>query len=168
MKRAESKVNRQLELLQRQYEAATSTVLRVQIVGRLSSENIASIVPALVAKDLESKPAGHHLIIDLCNGLRLHVTKARRPEWISVNDRVGWVDRNPQSIIAAAIKKKANELARYREAAGPDIRLMLVADRIHNSGKLMLDDAALLYTEGFQIVHFFSFPESVMTFPANR
>jgi len=39
--------------------------------------------------------------------------------------------------------------------------------RIHNSGKLMLDDAALLDTEGFQIVYVFPYPDPVMIFPAS-
>jgi hypothetical protein len=69
--------------------------------------------------------------------------------------------------ISEAIKKKSNELERYRAAAGPDIRLLLVADRIHNSGKLVLDDAALLDTEGFQIVYVFPYPEPVISSPRN-
>jgi hypothetical protein len=168
MKRTESTLHRQLEALRREYEAITPTTLRVQIVGRLSPENMTTIVLALVAEDLAFKPVGHHLVIDHGNGLRLHVTKALRPEWFSVNHRVGWVDRNPLPSIVNAIKKKSSELERYRVAAGPDIRLLLVADRIHNSGKLMLDDAALLDTEGFQIVYVFPYPEPVMIFAAQR
>jgi hypothetical protein len=103
MKRTESGVHRQLEELRRQYEVITPTTLRVPIVGRLSPENMASIVPALVAEDSASKPIGHHLVIDRGNGVRLHVTKAFRPEWFSVNHRVGWVDRNPLPMIIDAI-----------------------------------------------------------------
>src|ERR1700730_13593238 len=110
MKRTESGVHRQLEALRREYEAITPTTLRVRIVGRLNPENMAAIVPALIAEDLASKPVGHHVIIDQCNGLRLHVTKALRPEWLSIVHRVGWVDRNPLPIIADAIRKKSEEL----------------------------------------------------------
>jgi hypothetical protein len=166
MKRTESGVHRQLEALRREYESVAQTTLRVQIVGRLSPESMAAIVPAIVAEDLASKPVGHHLVIDQGNGLRLHVTKAFRPEWFSINQRVGWVDRNPLPIIADAIKKKSSELERYRAAAGPDIRLLLVADRILNSGKLMLDDTAALDTEGFQVVYLFPYPEAVIIFSA--
>jgi hypothetical protein len=164
MKRTESRAHRQLESLRREYESITPTTLRVQIVGRLTPDNMAAIVPALVAEDLASKPVGHHLVIDQGNGLRLHVTKACRCEWFSVNHRVGWVDRNPPPTIVDAIKKKSNELECYRAAAGPDIRLLLVADRIHNSGKLILDDTAALDTQGFQVVYVLPYPESVMIF----
>jgi hypothetical protein len=168
MKRTESGVHRQLEGLRREYEAITPTTLRVQVVGRLSPENIAAIVPALVAEDLASKAIGHHVVIDQGNGLRLHVTKAFRPEWLSVGHRVGWVDRNPMPIIGDAIGKKSKELERYRAAAGTDVRLLLVADCIHNSGKLRLDETAALNTQGFQVVYVFPYPEPVMIFTAQR
>ena len=74
------------------------------------------------------------------------------------------VDRNPLPIITDAIKKKSNELDRYRSAAGADVRLLLVADRIHNSGKLMLDDTATLDTQGFHAIYVFPYPEHVRVF----
>lgn len=61
-------------------------------------------------------------------------------------------------------RTELKKLARYREAAGPDIRLLLVADRICNSGKLMLDEGTALDVQGFQVVYFFSYPESVTIF----
>jgi hypothetical protein len=89
---------------------------------------------------------GHHLVIDQGNGLRLHVTKAFRPTR-SKRSRMSWS---------------------YLAAAGPDIRLLLVADCIHNSGKLMLDDTAALDTQGFQAVYVFPYPEAVMIFTGER
>lgn len=168
MKRMESDTHRDIEALRREYERLTQTTLRVQFVGNITPENTITIVPALVAEDFVTKPVGHHVIIDRGNGLRMHVTKAFRPEWFSINHRVGWVDRNPLPIITDVIKKKSNELDRYRAAAGPDVRLLLVADRIHNSGKLMLEDGAVLDTEGFQVVYVFPYPESVMIFAGER
>jgi hypothetical protein len=168
MKRTESRIHRQFEALRREYESLTQTTLRVQIVGRLSAENMAAIVPALVAEELATKPVGHHVVIDRGNGLRLHVTKSFRPEWFSVNHRVGWVNRNPLPIIMDAIEKKSKELHRYRAAGSADIRLLLMADRIHNGGKLLLDDTAEVDTKGFQVVYVFPYPEPVMMFPAEH
>jgi hypothetical protein len=129
---------------------------------------MAAIVPALVAEELATKPVGHHVVIDRGNGLRLHVTKSFRPEWFSVNHRVGWVNRNPLPIIMDAIEKKSKELHRYRAAGSADIRLLLMADRIHNGGKLLLDDTAEVDTKGFQVVYVFPYPEPVMMFPAEH
>ena len=94
---------------------------------------MALVVPALVAEDLASKPVGHHTVINpdtgLRAGLRVHVTKALRPNWFSMKDRVGWVDGNPMPSIAAAVKKKSRKLPRYRQDVGlDDIHLLLVSE----------------------------------------
>jgi hypothetical protein len=81
-----------------------------------------------------------------------------------MKDRVGWEDRNPIPRIAAAAKKKSEELPRYRATVGSDIRLLIVADRINNSGKLILEERVPLDIFGFQAVYFFPYPESVVVF----
>jgi hypothetical protein len=72
------------------------------------------------------------------------------------------VDRSPYRIIADAIEKKAKEMARYKQAAGSDIRLLLVADRINNSGKLALSEGAEFDFQGFNAVYLFPYPEDVI------
>lgn len=82
-----------------------------------------------------------------------------------MNDRVGWVDHDPKKSIIAAIEKKSKQLRRYKECSGlDDIRLLIVANQVMNSGKLLLQDRPVLGLRGFQAVYFFSFPESVTTF----
>ena len=164
MKESESNNQRDLNRLRLEYEAITQIPLSVKFVGNMSSENMASVVPALIAEDFASKPILHHVVIDEDNGLRIHVTKAFRPDWISVNHRVGWVDRNPMGRIAAVIDKKSKELPSYRDAAGSDIRLLIVADRTYNSGKLMVNQTFALDPRGFSVVYFYSYPESVTIF----
>ena len=162
MKATESTTQRSVNALRLEYEAIANIPLIVKFVGNMSPASMATVVPALVAADLPSKPITHHFVIDAGTGLRVHVTKALRPDWYSVNDRVGWVDRNPQSIIAKAIEKKAKELTRYKAAAGSDVRLLLVADRILNSGKLLLEEGAVFEFHGFQVVYFFPYPEAAV------
>jgi hypothetical protein len=164
MKRAESNTHLSLEALRHEYEAITKSSLRAQFVGDMSDGNLAMVVSALIAQDFPSKPVGHHFIVDQGRGLRVHVTKAFRSDWFSVNHRVGWMDRYPEQRIAEAIKKKASELPRYRVAAGDDIRLLIVADRIHNSGKFMLADRPTLDLHGFQAMYFFPYPEPATAF----
>jgi hypothetical protein len=126
---------------------------------------MAGVVPALVASDLVAKPIGFHIILDEGKGLRVHVTRGLRPDWYSVNHRVGWVDRNPMQRIAEAVGKKAKGPPRYRAAVGSDdIRLLMVADRINNSGKMELAEHASLDVQGFQVVYFFPYPETVTAF----
>jgi hypothetical protein len=168
LKANESKTQRAITVLQREYEAIENVSLIVKFVGNMEAENLATVVPALVAQDLPSKPTCYHFVHDTTIAhpararLRVHITKALSPNWYSVNDRVGFVDRNPHGIIADAIAKKANELTQYKEAAGSDVRLLLIADRISNSGKLMLDDGEQFDLHGFKAVYLFPYPEDVI------
>jgi hypothetical protein len=125
---------------------------------------MAAIVPTFVSEDLIQKPVGYHVILDMKNGIRLHVSKSLRADWFNVNHRVGWVDQNPMPNIDVAIRKKAAKLPIYRQAAGSDIRLLLVADRTHNSGKFALEKQTPLDGRGFSVVYFFSYPESIKIF----
>jgi hypothetical protein len=167
MREMESHGQRAVDALRREYEAITNIPLNVKLVGDVCPENLALLVPTLVAKDLASKPTDYQAKIDLNTGLRsalrVYVTKAHRPNWSSMKDRVGFVDRNPMPRIAAAVKKKSGKLPQYRQAAGSDIRLLIVADHLNNSGKLALEERASLDLRGFNVVYFFPYPENYVT-----
>src|SRR5262249_16198329 len=126
--------------------------------------NIGSVFSQLVAEDFLSKPVLHHVVIDTHKGLRAHVTKALLPDWFSVNDRVGWVHRDPIEKITDAIKAKSAHLQKHREATGQDVRLLLVANLINNSGKLRLEQSLALDLRGFRAVYLFCYPDGVTVF----
>lgn len=167
-KARESRTQRSVNDLRQAYEAINNIPLIVKFVGNMEDDNLRTVVPALVAHDLPSKPIGYRFVHDteiahpLRAPLRVHVTRGLRPDWFSVNDRVGFVDRNPRHIVDAAIENKAKDLARYRATAGSDVRLLLVADRIMNSGKLLLGNSAGFDSFGFQAVYFLSYPEGTV------
>jgi hypothetical protein len=163
LKQRESVTQSTLNRLRREFEASSNIPLRAQFVGDLSADNLAAVIPRLVAEEFESKPIGHHAVIDTGNGLRIHVTRAYRPEWFSVNDRVGWVDRNPTQRILGAIELKSKNTREYRNVVS-DVRLLLVADRYSNSGKLVLESKAQIDRRGFEVIYFLSHPESVTVF----
>jgi hypothetical protein len=81
-----------------------------------------------------------------------------------MKDRVGFVDRNPMPRIVDALKKKSKKIPQYKLTAGPNIRLLIVADRFSSSGKLIPENTYPLDLMGFQKVYFFSYPESVIAF----
>jgi hypothetical protein len=168
MKRAEANTARVIDALRREYEVVANVPLRVKLVGDVCAENLALVVPALVAADFASKPVTYQAKIAPDTGLRaglsIYVTKALRPEWFSVNDRVGWVDRDPMPRITAAVMEKSKKLSQYKSAVGMDIRLLVVADHISNSGKLSLKEQSHLKLQGFRIVYFLSYPETVTIF----
>lgn len=169
LKAGEARTQRAIDELQREYESSPNSVpLLVRFVGNMEPANMATVVPRLLAENLASKPVGYGFVHDTTtqypfrNRLRVHITRATRSRWCDILDRAGFVDRAPHGIIADAIAKKGAELARYTEAAGGDIRLLLVANRINNSGKLELDQGAEFDFKGFSVVYLFPYPEDVI------
>ena len=92
-----------IDALRREYEQFENIPLWVRFVGDVRDETLATVVPALLAQDFPSKAIGAQIIIDEDRGLRVYATKAFRPDWFSVNDRVGWVDRNPEKRIVEVV-----------------------------------------------------------------
>lgn len=168
LKAAESMTQGTLRALQREYEAIENIPLVAKFVGNTDVSNLATVIPALLAEDLQTRPVAYRFVHDTTVAnpdrarLRVHITKAFRPDWYSVNDRAGFVNRNPHETIDKAIIKKAAQLPRYIQTAGSDVRLLLVADRIHNSGKLTLDGGAEFDLRGFSAVYLFPYPENVI------
>lgn len=168
MKRKESETQRAVNAFRRKYESKDNIALIVKFVGDMCDENMAEVLPNLDAINLSTKPFGHHDIIKLDEGkakLRVHITRALQANWFCVDVRVGWEDCDPIDRIAKEIEKKSKKLPRYKECTGlDDIRLLIVANRIMNSGKLLLEERATLDLQGFQAVYFFSYPEPVTIF----
>ena len=162
MKKAESEMQRVLNALRAEYEKVDPGPLLVKFVGRIEADTLAPVVRGLIDLDLTTKPLAFQAIFDTQLGLRVHVTKSYRAEWFSVMDRVGWVDRNPQQLIAEAIEAKSAKLADYQALAGPDIRLLLVADAVQNSGKIRFADEAAFDLRGFKAAYLFPFPADVV------
>jgi hypothetical protein len=160
MKIVESKSLKHTEAMRRDYEAVHNVPLGVKFVGDLYSVNSKTVVEALIAIDFPQRPMLHLERVDL-DGVRIHARKGLRPIWINVMDQVGWVHRDPHQKIKDAIRSKARELPRYRASAGADMRLLIVADHFHNSGKLELESNAAFDLGGFQQVYFYSRPQSV-------
>jgi hypothetical protein len=90
MKAKESATQRAIDALRLEYESFANIPLIVKFVGNeeaIAPNNWATVVPALLAHDLPPKPTGYHFVYDTStvdhtrSPLRVHVTKALRPEW---------------------------------------------------------------------------------------
>jgi hypothetical protein len=169
LKAGEARTQGALDELRREYESdPNSASLVVRFVGNMEPANMATVVPALVEKELALKPVGYNFVHDTTvkhpfrSRLRVHVTRAIRPDWCNILDRAGFVNRATRGIIADAIAKRAAELPRYTRAAGSDIRLLLVANRLNNSGKLALDEGAEFDFHGFSSVYLYPYPEDMI------
>jgi hypothetical protein len=162
MKRGELITQRAIDALQDQYEASAKAKLHVRFVGAITTETMANVVRNMIALDLDSKSTGWRTIIDEQRGLRVHITKGFRSDWYAVNHRVGWIDRAPRDIIARATRVKSGNIDRYRAAVGDDVRLLLVADAVQNSGKLRLESNPGFDHLGFRQIYFFPYPEKAL------
>jgi len=164
MKHGESERQLLVRSLQIEYEAEHPEPLTVKLVGSLEQDNLDVILPRIRDLEMGQREPGHqeHFNIDEAEAmLSVYVTRALRPEWYYVDDHVGFVNKTPNWIIADRIDDKVRKINRYRTSAGlSDIRLMVVADRILNSGKLVLEGPVPFEHGGFNKVYFLSYPES--------
>lgn len=99
------------------------------------------------------------------NGCVIHIRRLpdQRGEykiWNYVSDKVGWVSKIDQKVIEMAIVEKAKNLPKYAKKIS-DVRLLLVSDRIFNSGKARIANDIICDACGFNKVYYLSFPEEV-------
>ena len=163
-KAAESIHQKTIDRCRRAYEKERDVPLGVKILGNVTKEAMEGLLAILLAQDLARMRPGERFEVEISDQFKVHVTRALRHQWFQVNDRVGWVNTNPLPMIEAAVAKKSELLNTYREVAGADIRLLLVANRMFASGKLQLVENSTVDTRGFRVVYFFSYPETVKVF----
>ena len=109
-KREESHRRKALANLRNRYEAINDIPLSVRFLGAMRDDLIGKVFDVLIKQDLSSKPPGYQLDFKLDDQLHVFVTRAFHPDWICVNDHVGWVNRKPKQILMDAIKKKSKHL----------------------------------------------------------
>lgn len=160
-KAAESIHQKTIDRCRRAYEKERDVPLGVKILGNVTKEAMEELLAILLAQDFARMRPGERFEVEISAQFKVHVTRALRHQWFRVNDRVGWVNTNPLPMIEAAVAKKSELLNTYREVAGADIRLLLVANRMFASGKLKLVENSTVDTQGFRVVYFFSYPETI-------
>jgi hypothetical protein len=79
--------------------------------------------------------------------------------WNYVSDKVGWVSNIDKDIIDRVIVGKAKNLPKYAKKIS-DVRLLLVSNRIFNSGKAHFDNDIICDARGFNNVYYLSYPEA--------
>ena len=146
------------------YEGERDIPLCVRILGNVNDETMDELLVCLLRHDFEAMSLGDQIVIQPKDHFKAYATKGLRNWWFRVDDRVGMVNTDPMPIIEDRVARKSENLRRYQEAAGEDVRLLLVANRIVNSGKLKLVENTPIDTRGFRGVYFLSYPESVTIF----
>ncbi|MDH4226257.1 MAG: hypothetical protein OEV59_00685 [Deltaproteobacteria bacterium] len=81
-------------------------------------------------------------------------------EWVYVPDKVGWVRTVDRVSVESIIREKAENLPKYKMHM-KDVRLLLVADRMFDSGKIYFPSDFSCDIGGFKVVYCFSYPENI-------
>jgi hypothetical protein len=157
----EGHIRRTIDKLRREYETHEGITLNVGFSGN-SFGDLSRIVPALIEADFGSREIGDQVAVSVGQGLHAWVMRAFHPEWYRLEDRVGLVDQDPATRLQETIHEKAGKLPMYQAAAGKDVRLLLVANRLRNSGKMILRDISSMNLAGFSAVYFYSYPDSIV------
>ena len=172
LKADEVHTQRRIDELRKCYESATAdTPLWVRFVGCLCNDHLAAVVPALLALDMDergSENATRVCLFDCGAQLSIYARRsiAEHASWLSVNDRVGWVDRDTEVRVQKAVHDKSRCLAAYRQRTGlEDQRILIYCDATVNSGKLSLAPDVRIDPSGFDVVYFFRYPEAVFVLP---
>lgn len=186
-KSLEGQRQRQLDKLRRKFGNQHAAKIHLRLLrhphrspaSTLSKEEIHEVWEELLKSELDKKPIGFGFYRTLPGGNKLQVTVEYHARWYVIDDQVGFVyqedldEEYPEnwqtlkSKIENAIDEKLCNFAEYVSNAGADIRLLIVADRIYNSGKMRFSrpEEISIDTQRFQAVYFMSYPQELTVFP---
>lgn len=165
-KRSESINAKRLMKLEQQYEEKTGTKLYLRVGGKLSNDFYEQILPMLYSKNYENRDFGYRDSFELECGNSVQITVGANNGWISISDRVGWVGKINEAEVLTVIQEKAKKLEKYRKNCTlENIRLLIVSDRILNSGKMAFKDSYEIDLMGFEKIYLLSYPEQAIELP---
>lgn len=169
-KKARETYNRELITdLARTYYECSSIPIKVDVLGKIGQQESFSRVL--------SDEASHLSVFDKVRlepyyGCVAYVT--RLPEqfqnyrrWTYIDDQVGWIASIDKSPLERVIVQKAKKLVKYSSQIS-DVRLLIVSNRIYNSGKASLTSEMLCNANGFTFVYYLSYPEMVWTITSQQ
>ena len=146
------------------YYKLSSAPINVKLLGDISNHKkilytIVDALPQLI--DFESKRLVPY------RGCVIHVTKlpnslGEDKKWIYITDKTGWLSVLDRNIIDEAIASKSKNITRYLSSIS-EVSLLLVCNRIYNSGKFIITEDIITDKHGFDTIYFLSYPESIWT-----
>ena len=147
-----------IDKTRRSFERKCEAKLSVRILGNLDQDTLDEIEQELVSAQFGDLEYGSSLEFRTRNRTKVFVAKVFVSNWQFIGDIVGWGGANAYDKIQGAIAAKKEKLSSYIAIAGPDVRLLVVADRHFNSGKLDLTANSVFDFFGFSKVYFLSHP----------
>ena len=163
-KEAESRTSHGLMRLADDYYKNGGGPIQFKIRGSIRSEPIRKqILDALSSR--QHGTALSHEVVQISSNVTLHITNLPESQkhyrhWQSIDHRVGWVRPVTSAELQHAIDEKAKKLSAYKDKY-ERIDLLLVADRIFDSGRLSLPADTQIKNPGFTNIYFLSYPDAI-------
>ena len=159
LRRIEAANRRWLSKILEEFEKQSDSVLELKFLGTKTPKNRDFITRVLREENFDLKPVGHRVEAK-ADGASVWAMKAFISNGTFLTDSVGWVGQDPAPFMLAVESKVAN-LTQYRYAVS-DVRLLVVANRRMNSGKVAAVEAKSVPLCGFDRVYLFSVPSMLV------
>ena len=135
----------------------------VKLLGNLCSVSKETLIRETIAHC--PTEAGDRRRFQL-EGLTVHLSALPhghepRTKWDYVNDRVGWLRDATNEELQHAIDHKIDRLPLYKQKYDR-IELLLIADRMFNSGRMRVADKLEVSNPWFDAIYLLSYPDSAM------
>ena len=163
-KARESVGARELQEIAREYYSNGGSPISVQVLGSISAKHARDTISSCL-RNHRREEAWNRKKYSLDHGIKLYVTDI--PEefpdyerWELVDDHVGHVSTASVEDLQAAIDKKGSRLRSYLQKF-QEIDLLIVADRMYRSGKLLPPESPRISNPGFANIYFLSYPDEI-------
>ncbi len=158
-KKTESFNAKKVNELRAQFQRASSLQMRVKFLGNLNTPRLSETVQIILGQNFENREYGQNVEITSIPGLKIVAHRAFVHDWSLINDAVGWVVPNGASEIQKAISATVEHLKVGDLGVGQISKILVVADRRTNSGKLLLDRNERFDFLPFVEAYFLSYPD---------
>ncbi len=164
-KKAEVQCQKILNELKQEYEAISGAYISLKLLGSLTDEVKNKLVPSLLSRHYDLMNPLFTDEYELTSETKIYLTVSpHKTFWTYINLHVGGVNSNALPVIQAEINRKSNLLQSYQNNINLPVRLLIVADRTWNSGKLTTNDDAQADIKDFDTVYFLSYPDKIFVF----
>ncbi|MCF6149292.1 MAG: hypothetical protein E3K37_11625 [Candidatus Kuenenia sp.] len=161
-KRSESFRQKLLNQLSAKYYEKKNSPILLEVSGPFDNKIAESILSYLLSIDFQEWKKIEHDIILNGTKTRLYVdglpsSFANYNRWRYIDDNIGWVQRISDIDVEIITKDKSLNIIKYKKNNNK-VSLLIVANRIKNSGKLLLEKNSQINTHGFDKVFFYMHP----------
>jgi hypothetical protein len=171
-KRNESHRQTLLRQLSSRYYEKRNRPIHLKIGGIFSDQTIEKILDVLfgirgnewevLEKEIISDEISTRLLIRF-----LPDSMHNYSRWIYLDDNIGWVKSISDAEIEKLVKLKSKNVNKYKQNIDI-VSLLIVADRISNSGRVQIEHKRNIHNYGFNKVYFYIYPSEAVIYESHK